>query len=167
MSLVRDTEAAFHFVIDLLEQHRIEYKITGGFAARLYGANRELADIDIEVKETDLPLLASLVADYTTYPLQRYQDDNWDLMLLTVNYRGQEIDLASQTAKIFNQQTVQWEVRTSELTNYELHTVYGREVKVETRTALVVYKLKLARAVDVDDVYALSVASQNTDGEEG
>lgn len=32
---MRDTKAAFHWIIDIIERHKITYKISGGFAAQV------------------------------------------------------------------------------------------------------------------------------------
>ena len=45
---MRDTKKAFLWIIGILERNTIVYKISGGFVARIYGVNRQLADIDIE-----------------------------------------------------------------------------------------------------------------------
>ncbi len=50
----KNTEAAFHWIIDILESHSIKYCISGGFAARVYGVERELADIDIVLNDSDI-----------------------------------------------------------------------------------------------------------------
>ncbi|HLC94380.1 MAG TPA: hypothetical protein VJH96_02335 [Patescibacteria group bacterium] len=43
----RDTKKAFRWIVGILQTYKIPFQITGGFAARFYGANRPLYDIDI------------------------------------------------------------------------------------------------------------------------
>ncbi len=152
---MRNTEGAFHWIIKILELHGIAYKISGGFAARVYGATRELADIDIEVAEGDIPKIAEEVKPYIIFGPARYQDENWDLELLTLNYEGQEIDIASASGKIFNQQTKQWELGSTDLEDFEIKEVFGASVRMESLDSLIKYKSKLAREVDLEDIRQL------------
>ena len=102
----------------------IPYKIIGGFAARAYGANRELADIDIEVNDKDILVIFYEVKPYIVFGPGRYTDDSWDLELMTLQYEGQEIDIAGLGAKIFNTVNKKWENLVSNLDNYELVEIY-------------------------------------------
>lgn len=153
---MKNTEAAFNWIIDILERHRITYKISGGFAARVHGVNRELADIDIEVADADISKIVNDVKLYIVYGPTRYHDDNWDLELITLKYEGQEIDIAGAEAKIFNHETKQWEPRSGNFESVEVKEVFGRKVPIESRDSLMDYKTKLAREVDLEDVKQLS-----------
>ena len=106
---IKNTENAFHWILDLLERQNVAYKIVGGFAARVHGVDRELADIDIEVDDEEVARIASRVKPYIIFGPGRYRDENWDLELATLVYEGQEIDICGAGAKIFNQGTKQWE----------------------------------------------------------
>ena len=152
---MRNTEKAFLWIMDILERNKITYKISGGFAARTYGVKRELADIDIEVSDKDISIIASETKPYIKFGPARYKDDNWDLELCTLVYEDQEIDIAGAEAKIFNQETKEWENSFSNLSNVNLVNVYGKTVRVETLNSLVSYKSKLARDVDLEDVKQL------------
>lgn len=154
-NIERNTREAFHYIVDLLEGNNIPYKITGGFAARLYGSTRPLADIDIDVDEVALPLLASLTEKYTIDKLGNYTDAHWNLSLITLCYAGQEIDLGSTSSNIFNQQTQTWEAHHGNLANHTKLSVFDKIVPVETKSALMAYKQKLAREVDIIDIEQL------------
>lgn len=160
MTTTSDSQKAFHFIIDLLEEQGINYQISGGLAAHVHGSGRPLADIDIDVDASALSRLAELTKEYITRPLGRYQDAHWDLLLLTINVAGQEIDLCSPQTLIFNHAAQAWESYDSDLSQYEIKEVFGRKVRVETRDALLTYKRILGREVDIEDVADL------TEGEE-
>ena len=49
----RDTEAAFRWIVGLFKKHQIPFSNRGGFAARAYGVQRELHDIDFDIPEAD------------------------------------------------------------------------------------------------------------------
>lgn len=153
---MRNTEAAFHWITNILERHKISYKISGGFAARVYGVIRELADIDIEVKDADIRRIVEEVQPYIIFGPGRYTDENWNLELMTLKYEGQEIDIAGVEAKIFNHKTKQWEPCSGSLQSVEMREVFGKEVPIESRSSLIAYKTKLGRDVDVEDVKQLS-----------
>lgn len=55
---MRNTEAAFKWIVGLLNKYQILFQITGGFAANLYGSKRELNDIDIDVPSARIKDLA-------------------------------------------------------------------------------------------------------------
>ncbi len=153
---MKNTQAAFHWIIDILERHKITYKISGGLAARVYGATRALADIDIEIDDADILKLVEDVQAFIIFGPARYKDENWELELMTLKYEGQEIDIAGANAKIFNQQTQSWENCSSDLSTVEMKEVFGRIVPVESEDSLLAYKTKIGRVVDIEDVHQLA-----------
>lgn len=139
---------------------RVPYIISGGFAARLYGVDRELADIDIEVNDEDMELISGETGPYVVYGPDRYKDDHWDVSLMTLRYEGQEIDIAGNGGRIFNQLNHSWEDIDSDLDDHELVEVYGKKVPVERVDALIAYKTKLSRDVDIEDVRQLALLAR-------
>ncbi len=154
---MKNTEKAFIWITDILEKKRIKYKISGGFAVRIYGSNRELADIDIEVADEDILLVKKEVEEYIIYGPKRYLDEDWNLNLMTLNYADQEIDIAGIDAKIFNKKTKQWENLSSNLDTIEIKEIFGKMVPIESLKSLINYKTRLGREVDVDDIKQLSL----------
>jgi hypothetical protein len=155
IKVMKNTEKAFLWITDILEQKGIKYKISGGFAARIYGVDRELADIDIEMENTGIPLIEETVNPYIISGPERYKDDNWDLEVMTLVYEGQEIDIAGIEAKIFNVQTKQWEELKNDLNDNTIMEIYGKKVPIESISNLIAYKTKLSREVDIKDVRQL------------
>lgn len=153
---MKNTEVAFNWIVDILERYGITYKISGGFAARVYGVNRELADIDIDVADSDILKIAEGARSHIVFGPARYKDDNWDIELMTLKYEGQEIDIAGIASKFFNHETKQWESSLDNLQSIEMKEVFGRKVPIESRDSLIAYKTKLAREVDLEDVRQLS-----------
>lgn len=108
MPMTKNTESAFKWIVGLLMQNNIPFQISGGFAAKLYGANRPLFDIDIDIKGKDFDKLLPFVKNHILSGPKRYLDNTFDLQLLTLEYQGQHIDLgASENSKIFNTKTKQ------------------------------------------------------------
>ena len=158
---MRNTEKAFLWIIEILERMKISYKILGGFAARAYGVDRELADIDIEVDDGDILLISNEVKPYIVFGPARYKDENWDLNLMTLQYEGQEIDIAGKELKIFNKENKNWEKLGSDLCDCEIVEVYGKKVPIEKLDNLIAYKTKLSRDVDIKDVIQLKDFKNN------
>lgn len=152
----KNTEAAFKWIVGLLKKHSIPFQISGGFAARLYGSTRELADIDIGIPDKDFDTLLPEVDKHIIYGPEHYHDDEWDLLLMTLKYENQEIDIAGRdTIQIFDKQNGMWIPAHRDLTESEDREVYGIRVPVIPKQALIAYKKKIAREVDLADVAAL------------
>lgn len=144
---------ALHWIVDILRQHQIPFQVAGGLAARVYGSTRELDDIDIDIPEESFAMIQSVVQPYIIFGPEKFNDEHWNIFLMTLDYHGQKIDLggAYQT-KIFNQQTEQWEELISDLSRAKLSKVLGIEVPVISLKELIAYKTKIAREVDIADV---------------
>jgi hypothetical protein len=74
---------------------------------------------------------------------------------LTLNYMGQEIDICSNEATIFNKNSKQWESLSLNLSEAKLKRVFGKVVPIVPLDKLIEYKSKLLRDVDVEDVRQL------------
>lgn len=144
---------ALQWIVNVLTQHAIPYQIAGGLAAQCYGATRSLHDIDIDIPEGCFAKLADKVKDFIVYGPARFQSDEWDLLLMTLNYQGVAIDLggAYQTL-IFDKQKQQWVNVKTNLDTAIKTNIAGISAKVVCRDDLLAYKKNLAREVDLIDV---------------
>lgn len=152
---MKETKKAFLWIVSVLEKNNIRFRISGGFAARIYGAKRKLADIDVEVFEKDINDIYRNVKSFIIYGPERYIDENWNLVLITLKYGDQEIDIAAIEAKIFNQKTKRWVKKPGNFKDSNLKNVFGIQVLVEKKEALIRYKKILNREVDIKDVAQL------------
>jgi hypothetical protein len=151
----KDTEKAFSWIIKILEENNIPYRISGGFAARAHGVQRDLADIDIEIPEDFLKIIENKAGKYIMRPLELFVDENWKIKLLTIIYHGQEIDICSSKSQIFNQQTKKWDSSFVDLEDNIKIKIYGKLVNIEPVDSLISYKTKLDREVDREDILQL------------
>ena len=144
-------------MVGLLNKHCIPFQISGGFAARLYGSDRELADIDIGIPDDRFVELYPEVKEYVVFGPARYVDEEWDLKLMTLQYQNQEIDIAGEdNIKIFDKENNVWVSARRDLSVSEQIEVFGLTVPVIPKADLIAYKKKLMRAVDRADIAALS-----------
>lgn len=150
------TAVALHWIVDLLQERGIPFQISGGFAANVYGSKRPLFDIDIDLPDARLLALAPKVKKYVIFGPARFKDRYWDLLLMTLLYKGQRIDLSgADSEKIFNRARKRWVKCKIDLASAERRTVFGKIVPLIPLKKLIAYKKKLARHTDLLDLKAL------------
>ena len=144
---------ALIWITDILKKHKILFQITGGVAAIAYGANRPLADIDIDIPDNQFDLIKNDVGPYIICGPARFKSDKWDLMLMTLNYHGQEIDLSgADSTQIFNEKTAEWIKLDEDLSVAPMKKVFDLDLPVISLKSLIYYKKILSREVDLVDI---------------
>lgn len=153
----RNTESAFKWIIEILQKHEIPFQIKGGFASRLYGVERELADIDISIPENRFDELIPEIKEFIVYGPEQYLDEEWDIKLITLTYKGQDIDIAgAYEKKNFDKINKKWVNLPTNFSTSVYMDVYGLKVPVIAKDELIAYKKLIRRDVDIFDVEALS-----------
>lgn len=149
------TIKALKWIIGILNKHKTDYQISGGFAAKLYDSDRELVDIDIDIPDNKFNNMYDDVKDYIIYGPKKYKDRNWDLKLMTLDYNGQTIDISGK-AKIFDKNSQKWVIRKVDFSKSDTMKIDGIDVSVISKEDLISYKSKLLRRVDRQDIKNLS-----------
>lgn len=145
--------AALGWIVAILRERNIPFQITGGLAAIAYGATRPLVDIDLDIPESRFGDILPLVSAYLVRGPLQFRDESWDLLLATLNYEGQEIDLGGAfDAKIFDRNRNTWVTCRADFTTSVEYTVLGLKVPVIKKEALIAYKSILSREVDTIDL---------------
>ena len=151
------TEDSFAWIVNILHKHKIQFQISGGLAAKMYGATRPIADIDIEMSDDGFEKILLEVKEFVIFGPERYIDETFNVKLLTLEYKGQEIDLSGENGeKIFDKNSGKWvdnEIDFSTAVNME---VFGIEVPVISKEALIKYKSLIQRDVDWSDIKEIS-----------
>jgi hypothetical protein len=155
MDIEQKTLNALRWIIGILNKHKIDYQITGGFAAKLYGSPRKLNDIDIDIPEKHFKTILPEISEYITFGPGRFKDEKWDGQFITLNYQGQEIDLgAIDTIRISNKKETKW----IPYANFSLETldvkVNNIDVKVILPKKLIEYKRELNGEHQIVDIEA-------------
>ena len=111
----------------------------------MYGSQRPLNDIDIDMREQHLRTILPEILPYITDPLARYNHDGkWDGEFITLNYRGQVIDLGGiDTLRISNKDRTAWIPYQATYFDTLDMMVEGVQVKVLHPRKLVEYKKEL------------------------
>jgi hypothetical protein len=103
-------KTALSFIIPLLEKYKFKWVITGGFACYVFGVDRLLTDIDIdiEVSKDSLEFQAFYkdINTYITQPLENFIDENYNNFNFELTYQNQIIDICPMDELlIFNKAT--------------------------------------------------------------
>jgi len=153
----KNTEGAFRWIIGILQKHNVPFQIKGGFASRLYGVDRELADIDISIPEDRFDELLPDIRNFIKSGPRQYLDEEWDIKLITLKYEGQYIDIAGAfEKKNFDKTNQKWVNIPSNFDTSVYMYVYGLNVPVIAKEELIAYKKLILRDVDIFDINALS-----------
>lgn len=134
------------------------YQICGGLAARAYGADRPLNDIDLFVPKENYESIHNQTKSYLSKPSSRYIDESegWDVEYFQLVYDSVKIEIGnSENVKIFDSAKKIWLHLDIDYEASELIPVFGLLVPVMPKLSLLWYKNKLARDVDVVDVSAI------------
>lgn len=88
---------ALRFIVPILRKYHFRWVITGGFAARAYGVDRNITDIDIDIDTSkDAPEFKAFVEEvrpFMTQELEHYVDQNYDNYNFEVTFGGQVVDI--------------------------------------------------------------------------
>lgn len=155
--MARKTKKAFIWIVGILRKHGVPFRISGGFAANIYGSHRLLADIDIEVPDEKVFILQKNVQKYIVYGPKQYKDNEWDLLLMTLRYKNQEIDIFGvDSLKLHNKKIGKWVKLKTDLSKAKKKKVYDLIVPIIPLKNLIDYKRKICTPIDIQDIKALS-----------
>ena len=148
-----DTLPALNWIIGFLKSNDIPYVACGGLAAKVYGAERKLNDIDIYVPDKYFCSVVEYGAPYITYGPSHHKGKQWDLTYVKFNYLGQDVEVCSdKECKIFDDLRSKWITQKISFDCYEKCEIYGVELTVMKKDQLVAYKKQLNREVDIQDI---------------
>lgn len=159
---MKNPKKALIWITDILKKHKIPFQITGGLAAIAYGATRPLEDIDIDIPDDSFHLIREEVKPYIIYGPEIFKSDQWNILLMTLNYEGQEIDLSGvDYTYVLNYATKSWEKLIEDLSNAPFKKVLGIELPVIPYDKLCHYKKMLSRNVDLLDIQEIEKINQD------
>ena len=140
-----------------MRKQKIPFRISGGLAVNAYGSKRKLYDIDIDVPDNALKRLLPSFKKFKVNGPKHYRDKEWDVNYLSINYKGQDVDLiGSNSQRIFNKNTLFWENLRISFTNIPKKNIFGLFVPIIPKNKLIEYKSKIKRSVDIIDIKELT-----------
>lgn len=158
----RNTRKAFHWIVGLLNKHKVRFMIVGGFAAKCYGAKRLLDDIDLDVDRKAFNRILPEVKKFITWGPASMKNECWDIKCeVDLKYAGQAIDLSltdkTWVDKIYNPKTKKWVRYPGTYKRVNYMTVYGLRIPVIDPQDLITYKkiLGMTRRYQKQDVAAV------------
>jgi len=151
----RASEKAFKWIVGILENHNLPFQITGGLAARAYGSRRPLNDIDIDISDDGFYQILPDVRGYVIFGPERFVDEHFDLLLMTLRYAGQEIDISGGDTIRIPDGEGYWHDAPTDFSKLGIKDIFGISVPVMVKEEVLKYKKLLDRPVDREDIQAL------------
>ena len=163
IELTAAQERALRRLVGFLDAAGVCYQFTGGFAGNLHGSRWPLHDLDLDVARADLPRLAEHLAPFTTRPLGRFVDDEFELRLVRAELEGVAIDV-SQAEEAYARVGGRRVPLGTTLAKRRRVRVLDLEVWVQPLEELIAYKEVLGRVADLADLRALRVSISGNGG---
>lgn len=146
-------EKALKWITGVLRKNKIPFQITGGLAAKAYGATRKLFDIDIYVPEKYMNKVIKKTKKYIILGPKRSKTKNWDLEYIKIIHSGQRIEIGSpEKTKMFDKKRRKWLRDRINFSKPETKEIFRLKVPLIPKRQLILRKIKLGRKVDRIDL---------------
>ena len=154
--LSANQRGALKKVVQVFIENKIQFQISGGLAAIIYGAERPLYDIDVEVYKKDIQKVRDIFQKNISKDFYHLQDENFDLWLLTLDINGVPVDI-SQADECYLGDGKGKKIRTdADLSKAQFINFDNLEIPVANKMELISYKKILARNTDIMDIKQIS-----------
>ncbi len=146
-------ETSLKWIVSIFNKYSIDYQLVGGVAARAYGSQREINDIDFYIDFNDFARIENEIKPYLTWGPSHYVDSHWDITFLKLFYNNQQIEIGnSNKCFIFSKQDNSWIEQVINFDQFNEIKVSNTLVKVIKKENLIKYKMILHRDVDIQDI---------------
>ncbi len=150
-------------IIPLLESHSFKWVITGGFACYVYGVDRDITDIDIDIDtskdESQFQSFVNALEPYITQPLENYVDQNYNNYNFEATFDELIVDICPMAElKIFNKEIGSYELcYNNGFPPFEVVSFNGMNLPLLSKTEIIKDKEKLVwqRESDHRDIAGL------------
>jgi hypothetical protein len=149
-------QSAAEWIVSLLRERNIPFLICGGLAARGYGSQRDLHDIDLFVPGEHFSSVVQAGHQFISKAAAYRQEEGWDLTYVQFKYEGVKVEVGNADgAQIFDAQNRTWVALNIDFSRYETMHLLGLELPLMLKKDLIWYKSVLSRPVDIEDVLAI------------
>jgi hypothetical protein len=140
---------AFRWIVSVLRSVDARFQVVGGLAARAYGGNRALVDLDLYVEAGRFMDAVTAASEFLIWGPAHHRDESWDLTFAKLEWKGIRIELAvAEGARYFDRRNGEWVDQGIDFSRAEMREVLGVVVPVIPRDDLRAYKEGLDREVD-------------------
>ncbi len=154
--LQKKTIDALEWIVNILNSKKIPYQISGGLAAKIYGSLRTLNDIDLDIPEDKFVEIYKEIDDYIKTNFQHFNDGKWDVDIITLNYKGQEIDIGgAYNTKVSNQNRTEWIAIPADFSKSLKLNIENIQINVMAPEKLIEYKKHLDGKHQLEDIEAV------------
>jgi hypothetical protein len=150
----------FLWIVKILKKEGIAFQATGGLATILYGAKRNLFDIDIDVAKKDIEKVRKLFKEYIAEDLNHLQNGRFDIYVMTLKIRGVIIDIGQAEESYVIDKNGNKIGGVSDLNKAKIMKIDGMAIPVEDKDELIKYKQILGRDTDLIDITEMTKAHQ-------
>ena len=152
------TRNAIRWIVTILDRHQVPYRIGGGCAAHLYGAERPVNDVDISLPGVYFSTILPEVQEYITTGPTHYKNEKWDCDTLSLTYHGQDIDMTDiDTLRMSNKEKTEWFQTKDRYRKYpnKVWNLEGTQISLIDPRDLVAYKKELDGEHQLVDIKAV------------
>jgi len=147
---------AAQWIVGLLRDRNIPFLICGGLAAKGYGSERDLNDIDLFVPGQHFSLVVQDGQEFVSKAAAHRQEEGWDLTYVQFKYKGIKVEVGSADGpRIFDAGRETWVPLNIDFSRYKTVNLLGLELPLILKEDLVRYKSALSRSVDIEDIRAI------------
>lgn len=147
---------AAQWIAGLLRDRSIPFLICGGLAAKGYGSERDLNDIDLFVPGEHFSSVVQAGQEFVSKAAAHRQEEGWDLTYVQFKYEGVKVEVGNADGpQIFDTGTETWVPLNIDFSRYATVHLLGLELPLMLKDDLIRYKSALSRPVDIEDIRAI------------
>ena len=147
---------AAQWIVELLRDQNIPFLICGGLAAKGYGSERALNDIDLFVPGECFSTVAEAGQEFVSKAAAHRQEEGWNLTYVQFKYEGIKVEVGNADGpQIFDVGKADWVPLEIDFSRYAIVRLLGIDLPLMLKDDLIAYKSALSRPVDIEDIRAI------------